>query len=171
MKPLAAWLLTLALPCANLTGKEQPAPPRSDGFRVVCDGIVSAALTGQDLIYSGRSEFRWGGLQVVVDGQVHVFCGVSLQRNKSNDTRARGEIQSITANGPLTVTWREGNQPRGAQGNRLVIRPASSPDETDLITLDGRVDASGKAIPGAVSWDCTRLRWTAREAPENHGKK
>ena len=157
------WLCCSAALCARLVGEGQGPAPKPESLRIVCDGITTATLAGQDLLYSGRSEFAWGVLQIQVNGQLHVFCGASLHRT-GRATRAQTEIQSITANGSITVSWNDESRKNPLRGTRLVIRPGAGSAGSEAVTLDGRSDAGGKPLQGAILWQPANLRWVSRPA-------
>jgi len=154
--------------CAGLAGEELGPSPKPESLRIVCDGITTATLAGQDLLYSGRSEFVWGVLQIRVDGQLHVFCGASLHRT-GQVTRAQAEIQSITANGIITVSWNNGSGNDQVRGTRLVIRPGSGLAAGGSVTLDGRTDANGTALAGVFTWQSANHRWVEHPPPPKPG--
>ena len=153
---LVAVALCLQLACAE----EASSSAAPADLRIVCEGITTASLAGQDLLYSGKSEFDWDSLHIRVKGQLHVFCGVSLNRT-DDGVRGRFEIQSLTGNGVITTSWNDGATERQLKGTRIVIQPRSGATGSGFVILDGLIDATGQPLPGKFSWDTTKHRWVA----------
>lgn len=151
--------------CIHLAGAAEEASFAAPvELRIVCDGITTASLAGQDLLYSGTSEFRWESLQVRLTGQLHVFCGVSLSQT-GDGVRGQFEIQSITGNGNITVSWEDGKTVCQFQGTRLTVRPRLGVIDSGFVVLDGLIDEAGQPLPGKLKWDSALRRWVAWSPP------
>jgi len=154
-------LLLAAPACGEPTAETPPAAQAlsDDSLTILSDGIMTMSAAGQDVIYSGHSEFRWGALEIVVEGQLHVFWGVSLKR-RSKGVDARSELQSITANGTVTVAWIDSNGHRQSlRVARLVIAPGRASDGAALVTA---VPAEPMEPPsaGRLRWVSLARKWT-----------
>jgi hypothetical protein len=125
-------------------------------LHISCDGMITADLSGQDVIYQGKSALDWAGLGIRVDGQLRVFGGVALRRTPGGKAAPRVEIQSITGNGQIIVEWPDGDLRRSTRCTRLVIVPAKADGTSGKVMLGGLAGADRTAGDGLVWHEALR---------------
>jgi hypothetical protein len=137
-----------------------------DAFCIFSDGIMMANVSGQEVLYSGRSEFRWGKLEIIVEGQFHIFWGVSLKR-AHRGVDARAELQSMTANGTVDISWTDDSGKRQSlRAKRLVIAPGRAEEgAAGLVTIAPVADGPEKnPSPATLRWMPRTRCWTKFKA-------
>jgi hypothetical protein len=154
--PSKVLILIVSLAISAQGGDSWP-DHQTGGFPIKCKGIMTAVLRDQELLCLGESEFRWGQFDISVRGQAQIYLGVSLKKS-IDGVEATPSLQSIAANGDITLSWSENGQPTSRSFRRLVIKPAPKSGGEDLILGSPPIE-KGKAPGPTMQWLEQEARW------------